>query len=59
MTSHQVRDIWDTIQLKAVWRPMAFVYVFGVFQGEKRSTEHGASLPGSWHSYFSFPSRII
>ncbi|CAM9718285.1 unnamed protein product [Ectocarpus sp. 6 AP-2014] len=27
-----VRDIWDTIQLQAVWRPMAFVYIFNIFQ---------------------------
>ncbi|CAM9970789.1 unnamed protein product, partial [Ectocarpus sp. 8 AP-2014] len=27
-----VRDIWDTIQLEAVWRPMAFVYIFNIFQ---------------------------
>ncbi|CBJ32848.1 conserved unknown protein [Ectocarpus siliculosus] len=29
---NQVRDIWDTIQLQAVWRPMAFVYIFNIFQ---------------------------
>ncbi|CAM9748257.1 unnamed protein product [Ascophyllum nodosum] len=29
---NQVRDIWDTIQLQAVWRPMAFVYIFNLFQ---------------------------
>ncbi|CAM9636222.1 unnamed protein product, partial [Hapterophycus canaliculatus] len=27
-----VRDIWNTVQLEAVWRPMAFVYVFCMFQ---------------------------
>lgn len=28
----QLEDIWNTVQLKAVWRPMAFVYVFNVLQ---------------------------
>ncbi|CAM9894602.1 unnamed protein product [Chrysoparadoxa australica] len=28
----QCIDIWETITLKAVWRPMAFVYVFNLFQ---------------------------
>ena len=29
---NQLDDIWNTVQLKAVWRPMAFVYVFNVMQ---------------------------
>ncbi|CAM9776430.1 unnamed protein product [Phaeothamnion confervicola] len=28
----QCRDIWATISLKAVWRPMSFVYIFNLFQ---------------------------
>ena len=28
----QVNDIWNTVQLKAVWRPMAFVYIFNILQ---------------------------
>ena len=28
----QCSDIWDTICLKAVWKPMAFVYLFNMFQ---------------------------
>lgn len=28
----QLDDIWNTVQLKAVWRPMAFVYVFNILQ---------------------------
>ncbi|KAG5179232.1 folate-biopterin transporter [Tribonema minus] len=30
--AQQCGDIWDTICLKAVWKPMAFVYVFNFFQ---------------------------
>lgn len=29
---NQLDDIWNTVQLKAVWRPMAFVYVFNIMQ---------------------------
>lgn len=28
----QLDDIWNTVQLKSVWRPMAFVYVFNLLQ---------------------------
>lgn len=28
----QVRDIWDMCQQKAVWKPMAFVYLYNIFQ---------------------------
>jgi hypothetical protein len=28
----QLNDIWETVQLRAVWRPMAFVYVFNILQ---------------------------
>jgi hypothetical protein len=28
----QLNDIWETVQLKSVWRPMAFVYIFNVLQ---------------------------
>jgi hypothetical protein len=28
----QLGDIWETVQLKSVWKPMAFVYVFNVLQ---------------------------
>ena len=28
----QVQEIWNTVQLKAVWRPMAFVYLYNIFQ---------------------------
>jgi MFS family permease len=27
--SKQCKDIWDTVQLREVWRPMIFVYVYG------------------------------
>lgn len=28
----QLNDIWETVQLQAVWRPMAFVYIFNIMQ---------------------------
>jgi hypothetical protein len=28
----QCGDIWSMVQLKAVWRPMAFIYVYNMFQ---------------------------
>jgi hypothetical protein len=28
----QCIDIWDTVCLKAVWKPMAFVYLFNLLQ---------------------------
>ena len=28
----QIQEIWLTVQLKAVWKPMAFVYLYNVFQ---------------------------
>eukprot|EP01038_Epipyxis_sp_PR26KG_P012294 gene12294-16485_t len=28
----QIHEIWETVQLKSVWRPMAFVYIFNMFQ---------------------------
>lgn len=28
----QIQDIWATVQLQAVWRPMAFVYLFNLLQ---------------------------
>jgi len=28
----QIHEIWQTVCLKAVWRPMAFVYIFNLFQ---------------------------
>ena len=30
--SAQINEIWQTVQLQAVWRPMAFVFVFNLFQ---------------------------
>jgi hypothetical protein len=30
--SRQLQEIWRTVQLKAVWRPMAFVYLYNLFQ---------------------------
>lgn len=30
--SNQLHEIWETVQLQAVWRPMAFVYIFNLFQ---------------------------
>jgi len=29
---HQMADIWKMVQLRAVWRPMAFIYTFNLFQ---------------------------
>ena len=28
----QLNEIWLTVQLKSVWRPMLFVYTFNLFQ---------------------------
>ena len=28
----QIEQIWQTVQLKAVWKPMAFVYLFNILQ---------------------------
>ena len=28
----QMAEIWETIKLKAVWKPMAFVYIFNILQ---------------------------
>jgi len=28
----QCSDIWHMVQLKAVWRPMAFIYIYNMFQ---------------------------
>ncbi|RYY71271.1 hypothetical protein EON63_21855 [archaeon] len=30
--SEQLHEIWQTVQLQSVWRPMAFVYIFNLFQ---------------------------
>ena len=30
--AEQCRDIWDTVQLRTVWRPMAFVYCYNILQ---------------------------
>lgn len=30
--STQIQEIWETVQLQAVWRPMAFVYLYNMFQ---------------------------
>ena len=30
--SDQLNEIWQTVQLQSVWRPMAFVYIFNLFQ---------------------------
>ena len=30
--SRQIQEIWNTVQLRAVWRPMAFVYIFNLLQ---------------------------
>ena len=49
----QIEEIWDTCQLKAVWRPMAFVYIFNILQ-----------IPNvAWQSYLQltlhFPAWIL
>jgi hypothetical protein len=36
----QCVDIWDTVCLKAVWKPMAFVYLFNLLQ-----VSYNSSLP--------------
>ena len=28
----QINDIWEMVQLKAVWRPMSFIYLYNLFQ---------------------------
>jgi MFS family permease len=28
----QLENVWSTLQLRAVWRPMAFIYTYNVFQ---------------------------
>lgn len=43
----QVRDIWNTVQLEAVWRPMAFVYIFSIFQGTNKPEARKVQRPGS------------
>ena len=30
--SDQLQQIWRTVQLQSVWRPMAFVYLYNLFQ---------------------------
>lgn len=30
--SLQVKNVWKTLQLRAVWKPMAFIYTYNVFQ---------------------------
>jgi MFS family permease len=30
--SVQVQNVWNTLQLRAVWKPMAFIYTYNVFQ---------------------------
>lgn len=49
----QLNDIWDTVQLKSVWRPMLFVYTYNLFQ-----------VPNvAWQSYLQltlkFPPWIL
>ena len=51
--SKQIEEIWETCQLEAVWRPMAFVYIFNVLQ-----------IPNvAWQSYLqltlNFPAWIL
>lgn len=49
----QLNDIWETVQLKSVWRPMLFVYTYNLFQ-----------VPNvAWQSYLqltlNFPPWIL
>lgn len=49
----QLNDIWETVQLKSVWRPMLFVYTYNLFQ-----------VPNvAWQSYLQltlhFPPWIL
>eukprot|EP01039_Chlorochromonas_danica_P009548 gene9548-10553_t len=49
----QLDEIWQTVQLQSVWRPMAFVYIFNLFQ-----------VPNvAWQSYLQlnlqFPAWIL
>ena len=30
--NEQLADIWSMVQLKAVWRPMSFIYIYNLFQ---------------------------
>ena len=32
LVTRQIAEIWRTVQLRAVWRPMAFVYCFNLMQ---------------------------
>lgn len=49
----QLNEIWETVQLQAVWKPMAFVYIYNVFQ-----------IPNvAWQSFLQltldFPSWVL
>lgn len=49
----QIHEIWETVQLTAVWRPMCFVYIFNLFQ-----------VPNvAWQSYLqlalNFPAWVL
>jgi len=49
----QLQEIWETVQLQAVWRPMAFVYIFNLLQ-----------IPNvAWQSYLqlslNFPAYVL
>ncbi len=51
--SEQLFEIWQTVQLRSVWRPMTFVYLFNLFQ-----------VPNvAWQSYLQlsleFPGWIL
>lgn len=51
--SDQIHEIWETVQLTAVWRPMCFVYIFNLFQ-----------VPNvAWQSYLqlalNFPAWVL
>lgn len=51
--TEQIHEIWETVQLQAVWRPMTFVYIFNMFQ-----------VPNvAWQSYLQlclhFPAWIL
>jgi hypothetical protein len=51
--AQQLQEIWKTVQLRAVWRPMSFVYIFNILQ-----------VPNvAWQSYLQlgldFPPWIL
>ena len=52
----QLREIWGTVQLRAVWRPMAFVYIFNLFQVLPQPTRWKAAISNATALYSQVPN---